>query len=89
MAWKINPYTPHSYVFTGSLEIRLASNNSLKKSVPILASGTGSNKSGTVGVYYLGLKRGTRYKAVLNGVLKDTTGTMMYIDNNVQITFTY
>ena len=39
-------------VFTGSLEIRLASNNSLKKSVPVLASGTGS-KSGTVGVHLL------------------------------------
>lgn len=88
VAWKINPYTPHNYVFTGSLEIRLASNNSLKKSVSVLASGTGS-KSGTVGVHYLGLKKGTRYKAVLNGVLKDTAGTMMYVDNNVQITFTY
>ena len=88
VAWKINPNTPYSYVFSGSLEIRLASNNSLKKSIPIAASGTGS-KSGTVEVYYLGLKKGTRYKAILKGALTATAGTTMLIDDSVQIEFTY
>lgn len=88
VAWKIKPYSNASYTFTGSMEIRLASNNSLKTRVPVLTSGTGS-ESGYVPLYYYGLRVGTMYKAVFNGVLKNSVGTTMLVDDGVEITFAY
>lgn len=88
VAWSVNPATILTYTFVGEISIYTYSTGAYKGSGACAGFGIGS-ESGIVDVTGMGLRSGTKYKAVFTGVATDIAGNVFTVSSSASLPFTY